>query len=566
MRYSTDKSSAFILVDLLSQHGITDVVVSPGSRNAPLIVALHEMTEIRKHIVVDERAAAFMALGIASTRQCSVALVCTSGTALLNYAPAVAEAFYKGTPLVVISADRPMQWIDQDDSQTIRQYEALQHFVKGSFDIPDFDTSDKEMLWYANRTINQALIMAVDAKPGPVHINMQFNAPLTHSVSSIPLRQRYVNHLSGSAALSKADLETLALRCANAKVVVCAGYMPPSDKLSKALAAFASFPNVYILAEKLANLHIKQVEGGIDRIIPFVKESEMEGLLPDIVITLGGALVSRKVKEWFRSMENVEHWSIDRSDMMADCFRHLSLKLKMDPTLLFKGLTHYMRKCRIQESDYQEKWRMIERDAEINHNNYFTEIADKGCSDLAAFNLVMRMLPSDYNLHLSNGTSVRYAELTASASQHAIYCNRGTSGIEGCTSTAVGSAMVYNGNTLLITGDMSFRHDLGGLALPYTPDRFKIIVMNNNGGDIFRFINSTSSLDMVEEYFSCGEIMSPPIKDLATTFGYAYMHAENLNRLHDVLNAFFAEKRRCILEIDTSAVNNAEILRGYFKH
>ena len=133
---STAKKQCNILVDVLIAHGIRHFVMSPGSRNAPIIVALARRDGIERHVVVDERSAAFIALGLAQQTGEPVAVVCTSGTALLNYAPAVAEAYYQKLPLIVISADRPMEWIDQDDSQTIRQYEALAQFVKKSYDLP----------------------------------------------------------------------------------------------------------------------------------------------------------------------------------------------------------------------------------------------------------------------------------------------------------------------------------------------------------------------------------------------------------------------------------------------
>ncbi len=184
----TDKSSCNILAEVLSAHGVRDAVVSPGSRNAPLILAFDSRKEIKLTVVADERSAAFIALGMAQASRRPVALVCTSGSALLNYAPAVAEAYYQGVPLIVVSADRPEQWIDQDDSQTIRQFEALSNFVKRSYDIPDCIMPDDEHLWFANRIANDACITAIAGKPGPVHINVQLHAPLTRPGTQLPVR------------------------------------------------------------------------------------------------------------------------------------------------------------------------------------------------------------------------------------------------------------------------------------------------------------------------------------------------------------------------------------------
>jgi 2-succinyl-5-enolpyruvyl-6-hydroxy-3-cyclohexene-1-carboxylate synthase len=562
----TNKSSAFIVTDLLQQHGINDVVISPGSRNAPLIVALHGAEKIHKHIVVDERAAAFMALGLASSLRRPVALVCTSGTALLNYAPAVAEAYYRGVGLIILSADRAMQWIDQDDSQTIRQYEALDHFTKGSFDIPDISADDKEMLWYANRTVNQAILIAKDSKPGPVHINLQFNAPLTRQGTLPEMKQRCVSLVSGNRILDHEQIAQLATEFVDAKVVICAGYMPPSTELSEAIERLISLPNVYLLAEKLANIHIEGHSGGIDRVVPFISADDAVALKPDIVVTLGGALVSRKVKEWLRSFKDLRHWSIDNSDLMTDCFCHLSVKIKANPIDFFAQLYDAVKDYQIT-SDYARQWQRSEAAAELLHQEYFRQIEQgECCSDLAAFKRMMELLPEDCNLHLSNGTSVRYSELTAPDNLYSISCNRGTSGIEGSTATAVGSALGYDGTTLLITGDMSFRHDLGGLSLTQIPSRFKIVVMNNQGGDIFRFIATTSALEEREEYFACTDIMTPEIKRLAQAFDFNYYYIESIKELEKQFATFLNDPCKAVMEINTSKAANADILRGYFNH
>ena len=179
------------LMDVLAARGVKTIVLSPGSRNTPLMIACAARPELKKHLVTDERTAAFMALGIAMVSRNPVAIACTSGTALYNYAPAVAEAFYQQIPLIVISADRPGQWIDQDDSQTLRQFRSLENIVKKSFDIPVWDPAPipcangrfrSEGEWAANRLVNEAITVATTGRPGPVHINIQFANPLEATV------------------------------------------------------------------------------------------------------------------------------------------------------------------------------------------------------------------------------------------------------------------------------------------------------------------------------------------------------------------------------------------------
>lgn len=174
---TTTQESCNILVGNLISYGVKHAIVSPGSRNAPIIIALSQRDEIEKYIIVDERSAAFTAIGIAQHSQSPVAIVCTSGSAVLNYAPGIAEAYYQQLPIIVISADRPIEWINQNDSQTIHQKGILNNIVKGSYDIPA-DCSNQTILWYCNRTINEALQTATALPNGPVHINIQLNEPL----------------------------------------------------------------------------------------------------------------------------------------------------------------------------------------------------------------------------------------------------------------------------------------------------------------------------------------------------------------------------------------------------
>ena len=176
------KISCQILVDLLVANNITNVVISPGSRNAPLVIAISRCEALNKHIVIDERSAAFVALGMAIETGTPTVLVCTSGTAVLNYSPAIAEAYYRRVPIIVVSADRPVEWIDQDDSQTLRQYEALANYVKRSYNIPDNINNDTS-IWYVNRIINDAIMNATSGRLAPVHINMQFDEPLNGIIS-----------------------------------------------------------------------------------------------------------------------------------------------------------------------------------------------------------------------------------------------------------------------------------------------------------------------------------------------------------------------------------------------
>ena len=219
---TTDKEVCNILADVVIAHGVRRAVLSPGSRNAPLLVALARREEIDKYVIVDERSAAFVALGMAQQLGEPVMLVCTSGTAVLNYAPAIAEAYYQKLPLIVVSADRPKEWIDQDDSQTIRQFEVLSQFVKKSYDIPA-RCNDDIARWYANRIVNDAMIEAMSGRKAPVHINVQLDEPLA-GLSEYEGSQRVIEMIAPSQSVSGCDMEKLLDEAVGKDILVIAGF------------------------------------------------------------------------------------------------------------------------------------------------------------------------------------------------------------------------------------------------------------------------------------------------------------------------------------------------------
>lgn len=551
------KYSCQTIAALLRMHDVRDVVISPGSRNVPLIQAVDEEDSLRKHVVIDERTAAFMALGLAQAGGTPVAVVCTSGTALLNYAPAVAEAFYQHLPLIVISADRPGQWIDQDDSQTIRQPGALANFVKYSCDLPDYDDPSGEMGWYARRCVNDALLAAVSADPGPVHINVQLSEPL---LCDFPVLEdiRPIRCVRAADALTREQLKELAAMLGCQKVMIVAGFMPPSSVMSEGLAMLASLPNVVVLAETTANVYGRGIFHCVDRILTLVHGKEAD-LSPDIVITVGGPLVSRHLKAFLRSAPGVRHWSVGHSHVSADVFKHLEMRINARADKFIHSIADVL----VHEhmaSDYAAAWHALRESDKLRHD---MRVSQSGWSSLKAFATFWPIIPPRTNVQLSNGTCVRYAQLFHNPSIHSCHCNRGVSGIDGCTSTAIGASIIYEGMTLLITGDMSFAYDSGALALP-APDRFKIIVMNNGGGGIFRFIKATRNYSKIEKYLCADPHVQ--VKSLAESNGYAYFRADSEESLRGGFGAFIDAPSRAILEIVLSPDMDAQAITDYFEN
>lgn len=554
------KTAARILADLLPLHGVERVVVSPGSRNAPVIAALHRHGDIALPVVIDERSAAFVALGMSLQSGRPVGVCCTSGTALLNYAPAVAEAYYRQIPLIVISADRPEEWIDQDDSQTLWQQDALAPYVKRRCDIsPRLDFANGP--WWANRVINDALLEAVSGRPGPVHINIRLDAPLNVEEPA-PAGPRVITEIAPEGTLPTGYVRELAsLLASPRRVMVIAGFHTPDARLNKALSRMAALPNVAVLTETISNLHSPLFISRIDSTLCRLTEEERRAMAPDTVITVGGALVSRHIKEWIRSLPaEVEHWHVGVSHTTVDCFRHLTMRVEIAPRIFMSQLAGAMGSHRAP-GDYADMWRKAALRAAAIHDE---KVAVAPWSDLKALAYVISRIPPKWNLHLSNGTPIRYAQLMDCNHIHRTDCNRGVSGIDGCTSTALGASTAYGGVTLLITGDMSFQYDIAPLSSQLLTPRFKIIVVCNGGGGIFRFIGATSDMPEREQYLSVGTRL--PLRDLCRGYGLSYYEASSEAGLVAAFPLFAAESTRpALLALHTPPLLSAEILKGYFK-
>lgn len=567
---NTANTSARILASLLWQHGVRDVVVSPGSRNAPLLVAVDAHPGLRVHTVVDERSAAFVALGISvAGGMCPVAAICTSGTAPLNYAPALAEAYYRGVPLVAVTADRPVQWIDQDDSQTIRQPGIFSNFTKGTYDI-DTESDSPDRLWMVDRLVNDALNMATSPKQGPVHINVRLADPLGATVPADPDNcfdeWRMISRFQPEVPCmpsSHAQTEALAKRLAPpAKVLVVAGFMAPAC-LESLLSDLSRRPNIVVMHEAQSNLHgYGAFIPNIDATLRTASADDLERFAPDIVVTLGGAITSRMLKTWLRRLPRLSHWSIGEADHAPDCFRRMEVQLPYGAWGVLSALVPLVPKHKNSESTaFKEFWlaayaRGMAEAAEF--------ALDAPWSDFKAMAHIIGRFPKGWHLHLSNGTSVRYAQLFDYSAAASVECNRGVSGIDGCTSTAVGASVVNSAPTVLVTGDMSMQYDMGALAIGFIPPRLKIVVLNNGGGGIFRFIRSTRRLDSLERCFA-GPVCLP-VDKLAKAFGFKYLLAADETQLEKNYNKFISiSSSPAILEVRTDGAVSAEILTKFFE-
>ncbi|MDE6339434.1 MAG: 2-succinyl-5-enolpyruvyl-6-hydroxy-3-cyclohexene-1-carboxylic-acid synthase [Muribaculaceae bacterium] len=380
-----------------------DIILSPGSRNAPLLLAA-ECRDFRKQVIVDERKAGFVACGLSLCSKLPVALVCTSGTALYDYAPAIAEAYYQHLPLIVITADRPVEWIDQDDSQTLHQPGALDKITKCCIDIPVQNPSRPEERWFVNRIINEACNKAITGRPGPVHINVRLDNPLTATIdleeenekTFSPSSIEYIDNLDLPPHLYK----ELAQELVGKRIMITAGFMQPDNKLNRAIASMAKLPNVVCFCETISNLHLTGNPYNVDTVISTLDMSDgrlMGTLRPDVVISIGGALVSRKLKEFLRTFSPAEHWTLGDTSPSSDCFMSLTRHIEVAPEKFFKGIVKNLNKAvKFCNPLYKSTWKDKRKLAETSTSRYLTKHPE--WSELRAFSYMLTNLPSTFNL------------------------------------------------------------------------------------------------------------------------------------------------------------------------
>lgn len=519
-----------MIAQALAAYGVRKVVTSPGSRNAPLLMALSRHGGLELIHVIDERCAAFEALGIADVSGGPVALCCTSGSAMLDYAPALAEAYYRNIPLVAITADRPAAWIDQLDSQTIRQPGALANIVKCQVSV-DGDESGPAGLEHINRLLNDALTSATTGPEGPAHINVHLSAPLTveAEVDEDEALFRKIDFIAKPSVVTVEAARAMAGRLVGRRVLVVGGFHAPDDRLNRALSAMSRLEGIDVLDEGLANLR-----GG--SIV-----SDTDGLRqPEILISFGGSLVSASLKEYLRGCGSIaEHWHVGETDHAIDTFRRLTTRVDFPPEGFFPRLAgaigHYAR-----VGAFRPKASVTGKKPDVP--------SDQAWDSANAVRLLLGMLPRQWNIQLGNGMAVRHALPVIGGRFHRVSSNRGVSGIDGCVSTAVGASVAYGGPTLLLVGDMSAQYDLGALASNQVSAKLKIAVLDNGGGEIFRRVATTRGLPERERLIAGG--VNLPLRDLAAAFGFRYLEAADSASLTAAARRLMSENDApCLLRI-----------------
>lgn len=536
------------VVAALYNKGLRHAVISPGSRNAPIIMAFARFGKIQCHSAVDERAAAFIALGIAKQSGQSVAVVCTSGSALANFYPAVLEAYYMQVPLLVISADRPAEMIDRWDGQTIHQSNLFGKHIKGSFSTPEHQAVDQSA--YFISAAYDTFDAANGQVPGPAHLNMPLHEPLYEAVKD---RFEYpeLNAVASTTEHDEAIPEVLKKAVLNNQCMFLFG----ADHTESDTVSVREQNNVVVLADLMSNRRQLQSVHNWESVL--LQHDNTSTLMPEVLVSFGKMVLNKLLKQLLRQHQ-IQHWHIDRSGYCADTFFSEPQTLSLKQATFFKW---YNSQSHQSTSDYLNQWKnlaQLQWAAEWQQDNF---------TELGAVAQILKQIPEKAVLHVSNSMSVRNAAYMAQYLHPSIkvYCNRGVSGIDGCSSTALGMAMVDEAHQhVLLSGDLAFLYDINAYFVHTIPSNFKVVVMNNGGGGIFKILDGPDKMPELQPFVFTPQDIK--IEALTKAYGLQYLKADNADELNSGLDSLLHFNQATVLEIRTDADTNAKQFKQFKNH
>ena len=522
MPYS-NKGNVNILTTLLVAHGIRHVVACPGSRNAPLVHNFGLSPRIECHPVTDERSAGFYALGMSQALRQPVAVCVTSGSALLNLTPAVAEAYYQHISLVVISADRPPQWIDQLDGQTLPQPPAFGTLVSKAVSLPEVVGDDIEQHWYCNRLVNEALLACCHPQPSPVHINIPISEPLfDFSVKALPNERKIL--------------------------------LKPAEMSSTMLNHVA---RMFFSADRPMLVSGQPMNPGLDEAVALVEHDEQ--YVPDFVLYCGGAIVSKRVKRFLRKAKEV--WAVNATGEVNDTFMNLTQVIQGDSEAVASHV------CSLMKSRphpfimmWEQLLRRVAHHAETFSPDYSQMAAVKAFSAKYSACIAKN---GGMTVHYANSSAIRLANIFG-ADQN-VRCNRGVNGIEGSLSTAAGFSVVSEDLVFCVIGDLSFFYDQNALWNRCLRGNFRVLLLNNGKGGIFNMLPGLEASPVRDRLVAAAHNTSA--EGICSQNGVAYLRASDMTTLREGIDALFdmETERPVLLEVLTDAEQDECVYREYYR-
>ena len=547
------------IAEICHQHGIEKAIISPGSRNAPLTLAFARHPEIQCYSISDERSAAFIGMGMAQADRKTVALICTSGSAALNYVPAIAEAYFQEIPLLVITADRPPEWIDQWDGQTIRQENIYGKHVKKSFNLP-VDLTHHDAQHHTYRTVNEAIIESSTNVYGPVHVNIPFREPFYPKKDeewNYDSNIQIIKNTAGQRHLSESQIGVLQKELkGKEKIAFLLGQEDYSKPFLTTLDQVSQKFHIPVFADIISNgYELKNAIQLPDSICMKMQNEASAEEIPDHMITFGKSIISKNLKLFLRKNAK-EQWHVrEHHAFVADPFKALTKQIEVAPSDFLK---HFNKNS---SEEFLKIWQEKNRKA-ASKTKSFWEAQTFG--EFPILQDLISNLPDGSHLHLANSLSVRYANFIGLKEQKGIkvWANRGTSGIDGSTSTAIGHAIANKDkNHFLITGDVAFFYDRNAFWHKYPYANLKIILLNNQGGSIFRMIKGPKDQAELEEYFETEQRLNA--KSLAAEFGVAHFSAYNSESFNTIKERFMSYPQSAIMEVTSDSRINQQLFEDF---
>ena len=562
------------IAELLYQRGISDVVVSPGSRSAPLTLAVARHPHLRIRVVADERSAGFVALGMAQQSKKPVAVICTSGSAVYNLSPAVAEAFFQQVPLLLLTADRPHEWLHQQDGQTIDQQTIFGSHVKRSYDLPA-DYAHADARWFINRSINEAVTLTTLAPGGPVHVNVPLREPFypaeNESFDYGPVR--VIETLSPNLTIPASTWNSLLAEWDESiRTVIAVGQMPRDPDLLDVLSKLSDEFGIPVVGEIISNVPTNdRFITRTDTFLSGITPEQAEKIRPDLLITIGNSFLTRNLKTFFRNNPARKHWHIQPAvDRIPDSFQSLTRLIPANPTGFLQQLftdVDYQRFLQGDEDDgsaeFLGQWQKLDWKAARQVETMLFQ-PEAPLTDWLGTRAVLDHLPQGSILHLANSMPVRYANLCGipAGQEVSVEANRGVSGIDGCLSTAVGAALMTDQIVTLLIGDIAFFYDRNAMWSAPIPANLRIVLLNNDSGHIFRMIDGPGRQPELETYFETPHGYTA--KNTAADAQIDYGVCDSLESLLSLLPDFFAPGSTAkLLELSTDKRVNQEQFRLY---
>lgn len=559
----SNKENVNILTSLLLEYGVSDAVVCPGSRNAPIVHNLSVCEAIRCRPVTDERSAAFYALGLAiATRRPTVVCV-TSGSALLNVMPAVAEAAYQHVPLVVISADRPQQWIDQLDGQTIPQSDALGRFVRKAVQLPE--PHNDEERWLCRRLVNEAMHLATCRQGAPVHINVPISEPLFEfDTEQLPQLSRFNNIKRAAIKDASMDMPDAFHEAKRPMIVI--GQLAHGTISHETIRSLSE--KYVVMSEPLSNPSYMTIH--FDEAIRYIvsdnssindDEDDKTAYYPDYVIYVGDTLVSKPARRFLRNAKAPSCLITPDAADIHDPLMTLTDIVECD-TVSINALLASL--CDAPDTDercrFHDRWQSFLDACAAHADAYAPEYSQM--ATVKYFEEQLADLDIDICVHYANSSAVRLACIYA---QHYVWCNRGVNGIEGSLSTAAGFSLATHDMTVCVIGDLSFFYDQNALWNSNLRGNLRIILLNNRGGGIFRQLPGLSDSPAADDLVMASH--ENTAQGICTQNDIGYMSAKNMDEMQiGIVTLLTRESERpMLLEVFTDSNDDVKALEKYFK-